>query len=64
MGALKNKVVQVISDRNNWVKFNKVFVPLMGAFMAKEFYKLGHIMGEWTEYDRALDAAKKVVDKD
>lgn len=64
MGALKNKVVKVVTNRENWVKFNKVFVPLMGAYMAKHIYDLGHIMGEWTEYDRVLNAAKKVVDKD
>ena len=64
MAKIKDKIVQVVTDRNNWVKINKVFVPVVGAYMATQIYKLGHIMGEWTEYERVLDVAKKVVDKD
>lgn len=64
MAKIKDKVVQVVCNRENWVKFNKVFVPVMGAFMAREFYKLGHVLGEWTEYERLCDLAKKAVDKE
>ena len=64
MGKIKEKVVQVVCNRENWVKFNKVFVPVMGAFMALEFYKLGHSLGEWTEYDRLIDVAEKAIEKE
>ena len=64
MGKLKDNVIKVVTNRKNWERFNKVFVPAMGALMGVQLFKMGHTMGEWTELERSMDVLKDVIDKE